>query len=136
MWIICGCEAELTRKRDEYRQQRALVMELLHRYSGLKVSVVYRVSDGLNGLNGLNCLNEQRLIAERVWIRVWVSRDRRATREKIETESKIRKWFLGSHKASQDLARAQILISRLSVVRRNCRPLGSRQFEAAVRWET
>jgi hypothetical protein len=40
-------------------------MEVLHRHSGLKVSAVYRVSDGLNGLNGLNCLNEQRLIAER-----------------------------------------------------------------------
>jgi hypothetical protein len=39
-------------------------MELLHRYSGLKVSVFYRVPDGLNGLNGLNCLNEQRLIGE------------------------------------------------------------------------
>ena len=48
------------------------------------------------------------MIAERLH-QVWVSRDRRATREKIETESKIRKWFLGSHKASQDLARAQIL---------------------------
>ena len=35
-------------------------MELLRRYSGLKVSVVYRVPDGLNDLNGLNCLNEQR----------------------------------------------------------------------------
>jgi hypothetical protein len=40
-------------------------MELLNRYSGLKVSVVYRVPVGLNGLNGLNCLNEQQLIAER-----------------------------------------------------------------------
>ena len=58
-------ESELTRKRERHRQERALVMELLHRYSGLTVSVVYRVSDGLNGLNGLNCLNEQRLIAER-----------------------------------------------------------------------
>jgi hypothetical protein len=52
------------------------VMELLHRYSVLKVSVVYRVPDGLNGLNGLNDLNEQWLIAERfggleVWMRVW-----------------------------------------------------------------
>ena len=47
------------------------MMELWHGYSGLKVSVVYSVSDGLNGLNGLNCLNEQQLIAERVWIRVW-----------------------------------------------------------------
>ena len=41
-----------------------IVMELLHLYSGLKVSVFYRVPDGLNGLNGLNCLNEQRLIGE------------------------------------------------------------------------
>jgi hypothetical protein len=30
----------------------------LHRYSRLKVSVVYRVPDGLNDLNGLNRLNE------------------------------------------------------------------------------
>ena len=37
------CEAELTRKRGRYRQERALV-KLLHRYSGLKVSVVYRSS--------------------------------------------------------------------------------------------
>ena len=42
--------------------EQVLLMELLHRYGELKVSVVYRVSDGLNGLNGLN---EQRLIAER-----------------------------------------------------------------------
>jgi hypothetical protein len=60
-------------------------MELLHGYSGLKVSVVYRVPDGLNGLN------EQRVIAER--FRGLVSRDRRAIREKIETEPKIRNWF-------------------------------------------
>ena len=46
-------------------KERALVMELLHQYSGLKVSVVYRVPDGLNGLN------EQRLIARAVWIGVW-----------------------------------------------------------------
>jgi hypothetical protein len=29
-------EADLTRKRGQHRQERALVMELLHRYSGLK----------------------------------------------------------------------------------------------------
>ena len=65
-------------------------VELLHRYTGLKV--VYRVPDGLNGLN---CLNEQRLIAERFGDldEDLVSRDRRTIREKIETESKIRKWF-------------------------------------------
>ena len=70
-------------------------MKLLHRYGELKVSVVYRVSDGLNGLNGLNCLNEERLIAERfgVWMRGLMRRDRRAIREKSETEPKIRKWF-------------------------------------------
>ena len=38
-------EAELTRKRGRHQQERALVMELLHRYSGL----------------------QQRMIAERVW---------------------------------------------------------------------
>ena len=66
MWIICGwARLSLPRNGGEYRQERALVMELWHRHSGLKVSVVYRVSDGLNGLNGLNCLNEQRLITER-----------------------------------------------------------------------
>jgi hypothetical protein len=71
------------------------VMELLHRYSGLMVSVVYRVPDGLNGLNGLNCLNEQRLIAERFGDldEGLVSRDRRAIQEKIDTEPKIRRWF-------------------------------------------
>ena len=58
-------EAGLPGNGGEYRQERALVMELWHRYTELKVSVVYRVSDGLNGLNGLNCLNEQQLIAER-----------------------------------------------------------------------
>ena len=58
------------RDKQETRQHREQLVELWHRYSGLKVSVVYRVSDGLNGLNGLNCLNEQRLIAERVWIRL------------------------------------------------------------------
>jgi hypothetical protein len=64
-------------------------MELLYRYSGLTVSAVYRVSDGLNGLN------EQRLIAERFGgsDEGLVSRDRRAIREKIETAPKIRKWF-------------------------------------------
>jgi len=48
-------------------------MELLHRYSGLK----------------------QRMIAERFggFDDGLVSRDRRAIREKIETEPKIRKWF-------------------------------------------
>ena len=53
-------------------------MELLHRYSGLK----------------------QRLIAERFGglDEGWVSRDRRAIREKIEIEPMIRKWF-------QDLTR-------------------------------
>jgi len=47
------------------------VMELLHRYSVLKVSVVYRVPDDLNDLNGLNCLNEQRSLPSdlEVWMR-------------------------------------------------------------------
>jgi putative transposase len=71
-------EADLTRKRGRHRQERALVMELLHRYSGLKQRVIAERFGGLD--EGL------------------VSRDRRAIREKIETEPKIRKWF-------QDLAR-------------------------------
>jgi hypothetical protein len=53
-------------------------MELLHRYSGLKQRMIAERFGGLD--EGL------------------VSRDRRAIREKIETEPKIRKWF-------QDLAR-------------------------------
>ena len=66
-------EGELTRKRGRHRQERALLMELLHRYSGLKQRMI---AERLGGLDeGL------------------VSRDRRAIREKIETEAKIRKWF-------------------------------------------
>src|SRR5919106_2687495 len=73
-------EAELTRKRGWHRQERALVMELLHRYSGLKQRII---GERLGGLDeGL------------------VSRDRRAIREKIETEPKIRKWFQDLSKLS------------------------------------
>jgi hypothetical protein len=71
-------EAELTRKRGRHRQERALVMELLHRYSGLKQRMIGARFGGLN--EGL------------------VSRDRRAIREKIDTEPKFPKWF-------QELAR-------------------------------
>jgi hypothetical protein len=71
-------ESELTRKRGRHRQERALVMELLHRYSGLKQRMIAERFGGLD--EGL------------------VSRDRRVIREKIETEPKIRKWF-------QDLTR-------------------------------
>jgi REP element-mobilizing transposase RayT len=71
-------EAALTKKRGWYRQQRALVMELLHRYSGLKQRIIGERFGGLD--EGM------------------VSRDCRAIREKIETEPKIRKWF-------QDLSR-------------------------------
>jgi chromosomal replication initiation ATPase DnaA len=64
-------EADLTRKR-RHRQERAVVMELLHRYSGL----------------------EQRMIGDRFGVdEGLVSPDRKAIREKIETEPKIRKWF-------------------------------------------
>ncbi|MGH7826578.1 MAG: hypothetical protein ACREQ7_15575, partial [Candidatus Binatia bacterium] len=66
-------EAELTRKRGRHRQERALVMELLHRSSGLKQRMIGERFGGLD--EGL------------------VSRDRRAIREKIETEPKVRKWF-------------------------------------------
>jgi hypothetical protein len=62
-------QAELARKRGRHRQERAVVVELLYRYSGVK----------------------QRMTAER--FEGLVSRDRRAIREKIETEPKIRKWF-------------------------------------------
>jgi putative transposase len=66
-------ETELTRKRGQHRQERAVVMELLHRYSGLKQRMIGERFGGLD--EGL------------------VSRDRRAIREKIETEPKVRKWF-------------------------------------------
>jgi chromosomal replication initiation ATPase DnaA len=66
-------KADLTKKRGQHRQQRALVMELLHRYSGLKQRMIGERFGGLD--EGL------------------VSRDRRAIREKIETEPKIRRWF-------------------------------------------
>ena len=55
------------------RQERALPMELLHRYSRLKVSVVYRVRDDLNDLNGLNCLNEQRSLPSGLEVRLSAS---------------------------------------------------------------
>ena len=66
-------EADLTRKRGRHRHERALVLELLHRYSGLK----------------------QRMIGERFGAldEGLISRDRREIREKIRTEPKIRKWF-------------------------------------------
>jgi hypothetical protein len=52
-------ESEFTRKRGSIGKTGASD-GAMHRHSGLKVSVVYRVPDGLNDLNGLNCLNEQR----------------------------------------------------------------------------
>jgi chromosomal replication initiation ATPase DnaA len=66
-------ETELTKKRGSHRQQRAFVMELLHRYSGLKQR---GIADRMGGLD------------EGV-----VSRDRSAIREKIEKDPKIRKCF-------------------------------------------
>ena len=66
-------EVDLIRKRGQRRQERVLVMELLHRYSGLKQRIIGERFGGLD--EGL------------------VSRDRRAIREKIETEPKVRKWF-------------------------------------------
>ena len=66
-------KADLTRKRGRHRLERALVMELLHRYSGLK----------------------QRMIGERLGNldEGLVSRDCRAIRAKIKNDPKIRKWF-------------------------------------------
>jgi hypothetical protein len=69
----------------------------MHRYSGLKFSVVYRVPDDLNDLNGLNCLNEQHSLPSGL-DEILVSRDRRVILENVETEPTIQKWF-------QDLAR-------------------------------
>jgi chromosomal replication initiation ATPase DnaA len=54
-------EAELTKKRGQHRQQRAVVMELLRRYSGLKQRMIGKRLGGLD--EGL------------------VSRDRRAIRK-------------------------------------------------------
>ena len=66
-------DSELIRKRGRHRQERALVMELLHGYSGLKQRMIAERFGGLD--EGL------------------VSRDRRAIREKIKTEPKIRSGF-------------------------------------------
>ena len=66
-------ESELTRKRGRYQRERALVMELSHRYSGLKQRMIAERFGGLD--EGL------------------VSRHRRTIRKKIETEPKIRNWF-------------------------------------------
>jgi chromosomal replication initiation ATPase DnaA len=77
-------EAELTKKRGGYRQQRALVMELLHRYSGLKRRMIGERFGGLD--EGL------------------VSRDRRAVREKIETDRRSESGFM--------ISRGQVLKSR------------------------
>jgi hypothetical protein len=70
-------EAELTAKRGRHREERAVVMELLHRLSGLKQRVIGERFGGLD--EGL------------------VSRDRRAIREKMESEPKIRKWVQDLH---------------------------------------
>jgi hypothetical protein len=77
---IFPAKAEFTRKRWRYRRERAPVIELLHRYSGLKQRMIAERFGGLD--DGL------------------VSRDHRAIREKIETV------VSGSHEAkylSQDL---------------------------------
>jgi hypothetical protein len=70
-------ETQLTKKRGHHRQQRALVMELLHRNSGLKQRMIGERMGGSN--EGL------------------VSRDRRAIRQKIDTDPEIRKWFHDLH---------------------------------------
>jgi hypothetical protein len=54
-------------------------MELLHRYSGFKQ---WTIGERFGGLDEGSA-----------------GRDRRAIREKIETEPKIRKWFSESHQA-------------------------------------
>jgi hypothetical protein len=65
-------EAELTEKRGQHREERALVMELLRRYGGVKqrsIDVRFGLDEGL------------------------VSRACRAIREKTATEPKIRNGF-------------------------------------------
>lgn len=60
----------------------------MHRHGGLKVSVVYRVPDGLNRLN------EQRLIAEQGGLdQGLLSRDRRAIREKSRLDRRSESGF-------------------------------------------
>ena len=66
-------EADLIRKRGRHRRERALVMELLHRYSGLKQRMIGKRFRNLD--EGL------------------VSRDCRAIRAKIKNDPKIEKWF-------------------------------------------
>ena len=107
-------EADLTRKRGRHRQERALVMELLHRYSGLK----------------------QRMISERFGSldEGLVSRDRRVIQEKIGTEPKIRKWFqdiMRLSNLSQDLTRSELLGLPPAPRRasRRCESICSRQSE-------
>jgi hypothetical protein len=75
--------------------EQVLLLELLHRYGELKVSLVYRVPDGLNDLNGLNCLNEQRLIAERFGglDEGLVIRDRRAIRKRSRLNQRSESGF-------------------------------------------
>jgi REP element-mobilizing transposase RayT len=64
---------ELTKKRSGHRRERAVIMELMHRHSGIK----------------------QRAIGERVGglDEALVSRERKTIREKIESDSRVRKWY-------------------------------------------
>jgi chromosomal replication initiation ATPase DnaA len=66
-------EADLTEKRGRHRQERAVIMELMHRHSGLKQREIGKRLGGLD--EGL------------------VSRDRKGIRGEIETEPRVRKWF-------------------------------------------
>jgi hypothetical protein len=83
----------------------------MHRHSGLKVSVVYRVPDDLNDLNGLNCLNAQRSLPSGLDEGL-VSRDRRGPR-KDRDRTEDPKVVSGSHQAkylSQDVTLAAPII--------------------------
>ena len=66
-------ESELTRKRGRHRQERALAMELLHRYSGLKQRMIAERFGGLD--EGL------------------VSHDRRAIRKKSRLNRRFESGF-------------------------------------------
>lgn len=64
---------ELARRRSIHRDQRALVMELMHRYSGARQR---EIGEQLEGLDY-----------------TLVSRERKRLREMIERDPKVRKWY-------------------------------------------
>ncbi len=64
---------EVSARRGRYRDQRSIVMELMHRYGGLKQEEIGRFLGGVDY--------------------TLVSRARKQLREKMERDSKLRKWY-------------------------------------------